>query len=68
VSSSSGTTNPGGLPLVNDTVSFAGRGDGYSYPYAYASAPPRSAPCPLVALAAAAFTWLCVAPHRRLRL
>ena len=64
---SSSSTNPGGLPLVNDTVSFAGRGDGSSYPYAYASAPSRSAPCDL-ALAAAAFTWLCVASHRRLRL
>ncbi|XP_066394718.1 thaumatin-like protein 1 [Miscanthus floridulus] len=67
VSSSSGSTNPAGLPLVNDTVSFAGRGDGSSYPYAYASAPSRSAPCAL-ALAAAAFTWLCVAPRHRLRL
>ncbi|KAJ1290595.1 hypothetical protein BS78_02G256300 [Paspalum vaginatum] len=72
---SSGSSNPSsstpGLPLVNDTVSFAGRGDGSSsYPYAYASAPPLSlsAPSPL-ALAAAAFTWLCVAPrHRLLRL
>ncbi|WVZ65700.1 hypothetical protein U9M48_015019 [Paspalum notatum var. saurae] len=72
---SSGSSNPSpstpGLPLVNDTVSFAGRGDGSSsYPYAYASAPSLSlsAPWPL-ALAAAAFTWLCVAPrHRLLRL
>jgi hypothetical protein len=63
-SNSGGSTNPAGLPLVNDTVSFAGRGDrsSSSYPYAYASAP-----CPLV-LAAAVFTWLCVASHHRLRL
>ncbi|CAN6211455.1 unnamed protein product [Urochloa humidicola] len=78
VSSSSiggASTNPSpggaGLPLINDTVSFAGRGDGYSssYPYASASAPSLSAPCPLALAAAAALTWLCAAPrHRLLRL
>ncbi|TKW34335.1 hypothetical protein SEVIR_2G299900v4 [Setaria viridis] len=69
------STNPSsggpGLPLINDTVSFAGRGDGYSsYPYASASvsAPSLSAPCPLALVAAAALTWLCAAPRHRLRL
>ena len=67
----SSTTNPppsGSLPLINDTVSFAGRGDGYSsssYPYASASPP---APCPLALAAAAALTWLLAAPRHQLRL
>jgi hypothetical protein len=73
VSSSNGASsmNPPsgpGLPLINDTVSFAGRGDGgssSSYPYASASAP---APCPLALAAAAALTWLVSAPRHRLRL
>ncbi|PUZ71723.1 hypothetical protein GQ55_2G336400 [Panicum hallii var. hallii] len=73
VSSSGGASsmNPPsgpGLPLINDTVSFAGRGDGgssSSYPYASASAP---APCPLALAAAAALTWLVSVPRHRLRL
>jgi len=69
----SSSTNPppsGSLPLINDTVSFAGRGDGYSsssYPYASAS---PAAPCPLAlaTAAAAALTWLLAAPRHQLRL
>ena len=66
----SSTTNPppsGSLPLINDTVSFAGRGDGYSSSYPYASASPP-APCPLALAAAAALTWLLAAPRHQLRL
>ncbi|XP_062199442.1 thaumatin-like protein 1b [Phragmites australis] len=68
-SSSSSSTNPSsgsGLPLVNDTVSFARRGGGYPYPYASA---PRRASSSLPALAAAALTWLCLCSGwQRLRL
>ncbi|KAL6846034.1 hypothetical protein ACP4OV_023482 [Aristida adscensionis] len=64
---SSSSTNPSsggpGLPLVNNTVSFAGQG-GPPYVYA-AAAPPLPAPSPFaVAAAAAAVTWLGGAAHR----